>query len=282
VGPARAGFRLDQAIAAELPQVSRTLAKKVLGEGGVFVDRKRVKIAGRLVQEGQTVEVNVAGELLQERPPLPELELFVVSESSTFFVVDKPSGMLSAPSPETDQHDVLAHLAKRSPSGVFLVHRLDRPTSGLMVVAKSAKSAAHLSEQVATHAMKRSYEALIFGSLEKQETVSSAIDEKEAITHFSPLQKYGDVSHVRADLETGRTHQVRIHATHRGTPILGDSKYGRALTRKVSPRAPRLALHARRLVFQDPENDQMVEFESEFPEDLRAYLKLLPPPGSDC
>lgn len=280
-----AGLRLDQAISAGLPDVSRTLAKRVLLEGGVFVDRKRVKVASRLVREGQWVEVHVAAPSQKEAKP--SYELPVLHESASYLVVDKPSGLCSAPTPESDMQDVLALLKRRAATkgdagDLFLVHRLDRPTSGLMVVAKTKAAAAHLSLQAASHQMQRIYDALLFGTLAEKVTITEPIEDREAVTTFTPLASYAVATRVRAELLTGRTHQVRIHATHMGTPILGDSKYGRSLTRKHTPRPPRLGLHARTLAFLDPDSEKVVEFHSDFPEDLAAYERLLSPQGGDC
>lgn len=251
----------------------------------MFVDRSRVKIAGRKVRCGQAVELFVAEDRERARTTEFAHELILVSETADFVVVDKPSGLYSAPIPESDQQDLLAHLKRRSnetEGEFFLVHRLDRPTSGLMVVAKTRAAAAHLSDQVASRRMKRRYEALLVGRLDQPETVSHPIDGKEAITEFAPLQQRGPLTWVSAELRTGRTHQVRIHATARGTPIVGDSKYGRALSRGVSVQPPRLALHAVELSFLDPAEGKVVRFSSPMPEDLQTYWERLPDLDPTC
>src|SRR5690606_26169474 len=148
------GKRLDQAIAAHLPEVSRTRAKVALNDGGVFVDRKRTKVAGRLVRTGQQIEVNLAGAVARKEIDTAAPEIPVVKMTNDFIVVDKPSGLFSAPTPESDANDLLHFLKKtleemkESNTEIFLVHRLDRPTSGLMVLARNKKAAAYLSEQV--------------------------------------------------------------------------------------------------------------------------------------
>jgi 23S rRNA-/tRNA-specific pseudouridylate synthase len=130
--------------------------------------------------------------------------------------------------------------------------------------------------------MKRRYEALLVGKLEEPETVREPIGGKEAITDFAPLRRRGPLTWVSAELHTGRTHQVRIHATARGTPIIGDSKYGRALSRDLSVRPPRLALHAVELSFTDPSEEKILRFASPLPGDLQTYWDALPDPDPSC
>lgn len=279
------GLRLDQAISAHLPEVSRTLARKVLREGGVFVDKKRVKIAARTVRPGQRVEIYVSLAARVPQTQSAEVELPIVRETDDYVVVDKPSGMFSAPTPATDQRDVLAYLTRQSqtPNGeLFLVHRLDRPTSGLMVVAKSKSAAAHLSKQVASRTMKRRYEAFLFGSMESATTAAGSIEGKEAQTDFAPLASRGPLVWVSAELKTGRTHQVRIHAEELGAPICGDSKYGRSTLRRLAFRPPRLCLHAAELRFLDPTTNELVRLESPLPPDLLDFWERLPDPDDHC
>jgi len=281
-----AGLRLDQAISIHLSDISRALARRVLSEGGVFVDKKRVKIAGRSVRAGQAIDVFVESERSSAATDAP-LELTVLLETADYVVVDKPTGMFSAPTPATDQKDVLAALDRRDKAAgqsgeYFLVHRLDRPTSGLMLVAKNKGAAAHLSEQVAARRMKRRYEAFLLGSLTEEVSVTTPVEQKEAHTDFAPLRDRAGITWVSAELGTGRMHQVRIHATSLGMPVLGDSKYGRSLARRAPLRPPRLALHAAELTFIDPSTRQVIRLDCPMPPDLLDYWKRLPEPAGDC
>ncbi len=276
------GKRLDQAIAAHLPEVSRTRAKVALSDGGVFVDRKRTKVAGRLVRTGQQIEVHLANAIVRKEIDTAAPEIPVVKMTDDFIVVDKPSGLFSAPTPESDANDLLHFLKKslqetgESTAELFLVHRLDRPTSGLMVLARNKKAAAYLSEQVAEHSMTRRYQAVLVGSLAETVVQTSSIDGKDAETTFTPLEQRGPATWVSARLGTGRTHQVRLHAEALSAPVAGDSKYGRSLQRALATRPPRLALHACELTFRDPATQKVLQFVSPWPQDLAEWWANLP------
>lgn len=275
------GKRLDQAIAAGLPEVSRTRAKVAIGDGGVFIDRKRVKVAGRLVRTGQKIEVNLTSPLAQKELQGPAPVISIIAQSEDYIVVDKASGLFSAPTPESDSNDLLYFLAKQLETAghtkdLFLVHRLDRPTSGLMVLARHKKAAAYLSEQVADHSMTRRYQAVLVGALPKTTVAQMPLEGKTAETAFTPLEQRGPATWVSARLTTGRTHQVRLHAEALEAPVAGDSKYGRRLQRALSLRPPRLALHACELTFRDPKSGKVLQFSSPWPEDLAEWWGKLP------
>lgn len=278
------GLRLDQAIAKNVASVSRTLAKKLLTEGGVFVDKKRTKVAGRIVREGQRIDVHVSQLATSPQPEVAPLEIPIVELTESYVVIDKPSGVFSAPTPESDRNDAMAFVARilkqrgASDTGIFLVHRLDRPTSGLMIFARTKAAAASLSEQLAEKSAGRHYEALLVGRLEGETTVTAPLEGKTAQTHFVPRVQRGGVTWVEATLETGRTHQVRLHAEHLGAPVAGDSKYGRREQRALASRPPRMALHASRLTFRDPETGLERAFSSPLPDDLVIWFNSLPDP----
>lgn len=288
VGPAQAGLRIDQAMAQLIDGLSRTRAKALLAAGSVSLDKKRVKVAGRIVQAGQRLVVFDSDELVSQAAGNVLLPLPVVSLTPDYVVVNKPSGMFSAPTPESDRGDVLdvlkRHLQEQGQAAdLFLVHRLDRPTSGLMVVARNRSWAAHLSAQVADHSAGREYFAILSGQLKENIAVREPIEGRDAVTHFEPIEERAGLSLVRARLETGRTHQVRLHALELGMPVLGDSKYGRQEQRRALSglaRAPRLALHATRLCFLDL-SGKSIEFESPLPEDLDAYFQAVSAPSQE-
>jgi 23S rRNA pseudouridine1911/1915/1917 synthase len=250
----------------------------------VFLDRKRVKVAGRIVRAGQVIEVNL-GDFAPMTTGREESVLVpVVHQTDDYVVIDKPSGLFSAPTPESDRNDVLAFLrqqlgtadAPRSITDLHLVHRLDRPTSGLMVIAKTSTAAAHLSAQMASREMTRRYAAILCGQIEAQVEVDQFIEDRPAQTVFTLVEQRARACLVEAELRTGRTHQVRIHANHLHAPVAGDSKYGRSRARLLDVRAPRLCLHASQLRFVDPKNGTQQVFHSPLPEELAKWFHSLP------
>lgn len=277
VEPKEAGLRLDQALAEKIPGLSRTHARRLIDAGAVFVDKKRTKIAGKKVQAGQRVTTTLAAPSLDAAlTVLVEEEITVRHEDDDCLVVEKPSGLFSAPTLESDRNTVLEAL--RAHGRLHLVHRLDRPTSGLMVLGKTPKGAAALSELFRTHAIERSYLALLSGLIEERCSVALPLDEREARSDFEPLDVRAGVTLARVHLHTGRTHQVRRHAESLGTPVLGDSKYGRGLLRaRGLPRPPRLALHAEVLGFIQPLSGTPLHFVSPLPSALAAYWNALSP-----
>lgn len=270
------GLRLDQALAKRVPDLSRAKARVLIEQGSVFVERKRVKVASRLVRKGQSVTLESLSAIALETSSW-DLDKMVLYEDQALVVFDKPSGVLSAPTPESDQNNLHRAAEVRNKSPLWLVHRLDRPTSGLIVFAKTKHAAAKLSQALSDHSMQREYLAIALGQLEDPSvTIRLPIDGRAAATEFSTLERRGAQSLVRARLETGRTHQVRIHATALGCPILGDRRHGVALLERTPhPRPPRLLLHAAHLRFAHPNESRIVELESALPDDMRAYWELL-------
>lgn len=272
------GTRLDRLIARRPPELSRGLARRAIGAGAVFVDKKRVKVASRSVHTGQRVTIH-RGPWLEQTPAgtasFPEASPapLVVAKTDDYLVIDKPSGLFSAPTPEGDQSDVLFHL--REHGALHLVHRLDRPTSGLMVLARHRRAAGWLSRQLEERTMGRRYRAILLGRLPDSEVeVNREVGGRPAVTHFELLQQRSEATLVRATLQTGRTHQIRQHAEMLGAPVAGDSKYGRTRARRLPQRCPRLALHAERLWFEDG-SGKTLQFQSPFPAELAAFWDAL-------
>jgi 23S rRNA pseudouridine1911/1915/1917 synthase len=274
VAPEDAGLRLDQLLAKRVPGLSRRTARKVLEIGGVFVERARIKFASKFIQPGRKVEVNMGGALDQvlaaEEVAPPTID--VIFEDEHLLVVDKPSQLMTAPTPESDRHNVLFYLQQRPSSpDLHLVHRLDQSTSGLLVVAKTSSSARVLSEAFRTHSLERIYRTVLMGDLDQPQIVDSPIEGRPASTSFAPIGRKTGFTLADARLETGRTHQVRVHAQHMGHPVLGDRSYGRATENDP----PRLALHARVLGFTHPSTGQPLRFEREWPADLDDWWRGL-------
>jgi len=263
VTPEDAELRLDQLI-AKRTELSRRSAREALKLGGVQVDRKRVKVAGRLVKPG--LEVRVAFD--PDLPPVPTTPIPIVFEDAWIVAVDKPAGLATQGTWATDRHDLLALLkAQRPDLQTFLHHRLDQGTSGLLVLAKDPKANKGLAEAFASRDLEKLYLARLSEPLEAC-TVKAPIgrirgadpgrfgcegdlmDPKSAHTDFRPATAEETAGLVPghwvvARIHTGRTHQIRVHLVHLGRPILGDGLYGGAPS-------DRLWLHAWRLGLKHP------------------------------
>ncbi len=269
-----AGLRLDQIIPRHIGGLSRRKARAVIDLGGVFVDRARVKVAGRQLRPGQIVEVVVGGAI--ERTGETPLEPAIVHVDDHVIVVDKPAGLVTAPTPESDRGDLLDQLGRRF-GEVYLVHRLDLPTSGLLVFARTRAANKALGEAFKTHDVDREYRAIVVGEIAAAQTIDRPINGKRAVTHVTPIEllprgSTGPATLVAARLETGRTHQIRIHLAGLGHPVLGDRQHGGELERTFEPRAPRLALHACLLGFTHPAAPHdRVQFTSPLPGELAAF-----------
>jgi 23S rRNA pseudouridine1911/1915/1917 synthase len=252
--------------------LSRRKARAVIDVGGVFVDRHRVKVAGRPVRAGQTIEVTIGGALERAEPPAAA----IVFEDAHVIVADKPAGLVTAPTPESDRGDLLDQLQRRS-GEVYLVHRLDLPTSGLLVFARTRAANKQLGDAFVRHDIDREYRAVALGEVAAQ-TIARPIDGRDAITHVAPIEALADATLVGVRLETGRTHQIRIHLAGLGHPVAGDSQHGGERARTFVPKAPRLALHAAVLGFTHPATGERVRFESAMPPELAAWIARLRPP----
>lgn len=268
------GLRLDQVVPKHLPGLSRRKARAVIDTGGVFVDRTRVKVAGRTVRAGQVIEVNVGGAVERTAPPLAPT---LVHLDDHVIVVIKPAGLVTAPTPESDRGDLLDQLG-RAHGEVFLVHRLDLPTSGLLVFARTRAANKRLGDAFKVHDIDREYRAVVIGAPTTQ-TVDRPIGGKRAVTHVTVLEALAGATLVAARLETGRTHQIRLHLAGLGTPVAGDTQHGGEASRTFVPRAPRLALHAALLGFTHPATGERVRFTAPVPPELEAWIARLRPPA---
>jgi 23S rRNA pseudouridine1911/1915/1917 synthase len=286
VEPDDVGLRLDQLLAAKIEELSRNKARIVLDLGGVFVDGKRVKNASRKLQAGTKVDVHLGGALqrasketgrearARDEAKLPAYKLLF--EDRRMVVVDKPSGLLTAPTPESDRNNLASILQRRARNGnrrLHVVHRLDLETSGVLVFAKGGEANRRLSELFRSHDLTRQYLAVVAGAFPEGETICEVeVGGKAARTTFGVLERFGArATLVRATLDTGRTHQIRIHARALGRSVLGDRKYGR----RTDHDPPRLALHAARLAFQHPHRKMDLDFRSPLPKELARWLERL-------
>jgi 23S rRNA pseudouridine1911/1915/1917 synthase len=275
------GRRLDQVLAARVEGLSRRQARVLLDIGGVFVDGRRIKMAGRPMRAGEEVVAVMGGALAratkktgraarsadeQNLPPFT-----VVFEDDDIVVVEKPSGLLTAPTPESDRNN-LADLLSRRPGSVpvFVVHRIDLETSGLVVFAKTADANRELSNRFRDHDLERAYLAAVAGRFpDAIKRIDRPVGGRRAVTHVEIRERFDDrATLVSCRLETGRTHQIRLHMAEVGTPVIGDARYGRPF----SPAPPRMALHATKLGLAHPRTGAPLSFESPWPDDLKAWL----------
>src|SRR5450755_129275 len=256
VRDADVGRRLDQVLAARVPELSRTQARVLLDIGGVFVGGRRVKVASRAVHAGEEV-VAVMGGAFSRATKRPGREAraederrlpahTIVFEDDDLVVVEKPAGLLTAPTPESDRNNLAMLLSRRAPGpepSVFVVHRIDLETSGLVVFAKTAHANRALSEKFRTHDIERAYLAVVTGTFpDDVSRIARPVGGRPAVTHVAIRERLGMLATLlECRLETGRTHQIRLHATGLGHPVVGDAKYG--VPFRAAP-APRMALHA--------------------------------------
>ncbi len=280
VPPEAEGLRLDQCLARYVPSLSRRTARVALSIGAVFVDRKRVKVASRSVRRGQQITVHLKGAferaLAQSAPhaAAPSLKLEaprILHEDEELVVLDKPAGMLAAPTPESDLNNVQAWLQQRAPSRtrVYVVHRLDLQTSGVMVYAKTERANRHLSELFRLHDLRRCYAVFAEGQVSwKEQLVELPLHGRRAVTRFQREARLPRFTRLRAELETGRTHQIRLHLLALGHPVLADARYSKR--RPWHP--PRVALHATLLEFRHLDGRSR-HFETPLPDDLETWYQ---------
>lgn len=306
-----AGARLDRVLALRLPGLSRSRLKGLIEAGAVTAGGATIGEASFRVKPGQTFAIEIPS-LEPAEPEAQEIALDVVFEDAAVIVVDKPAGLVVHPAPgNPDRTLVNALLAHCGPQltgigGVGrpgIVHRLDKDTSGLMVVAKTQAAQDSLTRQFAARSVERRYWALVWGTPEPREgEVSGAIGRhptnrkkmavvqrngKPALTRYRVLRSFADgaVSLVECRLATGRTHQIRVHMAESGHPLLGDPLYGRArpaLLKRLPAAAQgrlaalhRQALHAKTLGFTHPQTGRTLAFDSELPDDLKGLMQCL-------
>jgi 23S rRNA pseudouridine1911/1915/1917 synthase len=312
--------RLDRFLARRFPEVSRARFQRLIAEGHVKVEGQTAADANLKLKPDQLVEVVMPPPAPAE--PLPEnIDLDIVFEDKHLIVINKPVGLVVHPAAGhaggTLVNALLAHCGD-SLSGIGgvkrpgIVHRLDKDTSGLLVIAKNDAAHQSLSEQFQAHGrdgrLHRSYLAFVWGVPERpagmiatglarstanrqKMAVSNSTSAKQAITHFVRLETFGQVaSMLRCNLETGRTHQIRVHLTHIGHPLLGDSTYGggfKSSLAKLPPGAVEAvkalkgqALHAAELGFEHPRTGKPLHFEAKLPpalSQLHHEMRLLSP-----
>ena len=296
-----AGLRIDQALAKALPQYSRARLQSWIEEGAVRVDG-RVPRARDKVLGGERVRIEARLEADTQVAPEP-LPLDVVFSDRALWVINKPPGLVVHPGAGNREHTLQNALLALEPDLALvpragLVHRLDKDTSGLLVVARTPEIHAALVSALAAREIQRQYLAICAGVMTGGGTVDLPIgrhrtirtrmavrsDGREAVTHYRVVQRYRAHTLVRVELETGRTHQIRVHLAHIGYPIVGDPVYGgrRKLPPKAHPqlvaelgRFKRQALHAARLQLRHPLTGREIAWEAPMPQDMTALVEAL-------
>ena len=288
-----AGVRLDAFLSAD-GALTRSQAARLIAEGRVRVNGKPAAKSARL-SGGETVTVDVP-QLRETAVPPQDIPLDVVYEDDDVIVVNKPTGLVVHPAPghpDGTLVNALLHHCGDSLSGIGgekrpgIVHRIDRDTSGLIIAAKNDAAHLALSAQLKDHSLSRTYECLVTGNMKQDSgTVDAPIgrssaDRKKmavvptgrrAVTHWEVVARYPGVTHLRCRLETGRTHQIRVHMAYIGHPILGDTVYG---AKKPVPGLTGQCLHATGLRFIHPRTGEPVELHCPLPPEFTAMLQKL-------
>ena len=301
ITPDLAGLRLDQAAAELFGDYSRARLQKWIRSGELTVDGQRLKPTHKACT-GETLVLDAVAEREGE-VYAQDIPLDVVHVDGDIIVLNKPAGLVVHPAagnPDGTLQNALLHfdesLAALPRGGI--VHRLDKETSGVMVVARSLRAHTSLVRQLQTREMSRVYQALASGDLAGKGTVDAPIGRhprdrkrmavvasgKPAVSHYRSLKRFGDATHVEVSLESGRTHQIRVHMAHIGHPLIGDPVYGHkprapsAVTEmqfEAMRAFPRQALHAFRLRLVHPDSSGAVTFEAPLPEDMVKLLSCL-------
>ena len=288
-----AGVRLDAFLSAD-GALTRSQAARLIAEGRVRVNGKPAAKSARL-SGGETVTVDVP-QLRETALPPQDIPLDVVYEDDDVIVVNKPTGLVVHPAPghpDGTLVNALLHHCGDSLSGIGgekrpgIVHRIDRDTSGLIIAAKNDAAHLALSAQLKDHSLSRTYECLVTGNMKQDSgTVDAPIgrssaDRKKmavvptgrrAVTHWEVVARYPGVTHLRCRLETGRTHQIRVHMAYIGHPILGDTVYG---AKKPVPGLTGQCLHATGLRFVHPRTGEPVDLHCPLPPEFTAMLQKL-------
>ena len=297
-------MRLDQAISELMPDYSRSRLQQWIKQGSITVNGSQYKPKEK-VKANDLIEVSA--ELEAQGDWLPEpMDLDVIFEDDSILILNKPVGLVVHPAAGNYSGTLVNGLlhyneALNNVPRAGIVHRLDKDTSGLMVVAKTLQAHAHIVGQLQDRSMGREYEAVVTGVMTGGGTVDEPIARhsrdrkkmtvtpfgKPAVTHYRLIKKFEHHTHIRVKLETGRTHQIRVHMAHIGYPLVGDPTYagrsrvpaGTSAEFKEALKAfPRQALHAKKLTLIHPVDEQEVSWEVELPEDMRGLLKLVERP----
>lgn len=291
------GERIDKFLPSKLSDISRSYIHKLIEDGNITVNQNSVNKKYKL-SENDTINVKIPEP--QELEIIPEnIPLDIVYEDNDLLIVNKPKGMVVHPAPGNYSGtlvNALLYHCKNSLSGINgiirpgIVHRIDKDTSGLLIVAKNDTSHKELAEQIKNHSFTREYEAIVYGNLKEDTgTINANIarhktDRKKmavvpflgrnAVTHYTVLKRYGNFTHIKLKLETGRTHQIRVHMSYIGHPVVGDEVYANPKNNPFKFLKGQ-CLHARTIGFIHPTTKKYLEFTSPLPEYFQKILNKL-------
>ncbi len=285
------GIRIDKWLAENIDDLSRTSVQKLLKEGNININSASVNKNYKL-RIGDIIEINIPDPADLDVIP-QNIPIEIVYEDNDLLVVNKPKGMVVHPaagnSDGTLVNALLYHCKGRlsSINGVIrpgIVHRIDKFTSGLLIVAKNDNAHTHLAEQIKNHSFTREYVGIVCGHMKDEEsTINAPIgrhqhdrkkmtvtdkNSKNAVTHYKVLESFDKYSLLKFNLETGRTHQIRVHMAYIGHPILGDDVYGKSFKGIEGQ-----CLHAKKIGFIHPATGKYMEFDSKLPEYFESVLK---------
>jgi len=303
VPPSHEGERLDRALSTLIPDVSRAEVARWIDAGRVTVNGRVVLRAAERVRAGQELVAVPLPPPPSDATPDPTVRFAVLYEDDALVVVDKPAGLVVHPAKGhwegTLVHGLLARgpLAENEEGGPArpgIVHRIDKDTSGVLVVARTAVAREALKKMFAAHELERVYDAIAVGTLPDRKTfdtlhgrhptdrkkfTSRTREGKRAVTHVQVVERFAHAVRVECRLETGRTHQIRVHLAEANAPLLGDALYGKPprdpKVRAIGEELGRQALHARLLAFPHPITGKKLRFEAPWPEDFARAVAAL-------
>ena len=289
--------RLDAWLGSRFPEHSRARWQELIKSGFVTVNAQ-VRKPSQEVREGDVIDVRIPPPVSVEVAP-EDIPLAILYEDADLIVINKPAGLVVHPAPGHDSgtlvNALLHHCTDLKGIGGELrpgiVHRLDLDTSGTLVVAKNEQAMMHLAAQFKGRSVRKEYVALVWGRPrppsgrietlvgrnphDRKKMSARPHAGKPAVTNYETLGAFGEVSYLRVRIETGRTHQIRVHLAHIGHPVVGDRQYGGARRAQLPAPAERQMLHAERLAFQHPRTGKELEFVSPLPDDMKNLLAAL-------
>ena len=295
------GERLDYAISEMLPDYSRSKISKWIKTGLVLNNNQPFKPKAK-VESSEVISLRIDSSNSTEWLP-EKISLDIVYEDEDIIIINKPFGLVTHPGAGnltgTLANGLLYYDSKLSQldrSGI--VHRLDKNTSGLMVIAKNPKSQKHLVEQLQTHSVQREYSAIVYGHMisggsidepigrDRKDRIKQAVinNGKKAITHYRVVNRFANHTHVKAILETGRTHQIRVHLSYIGHPLIGDPLYGGRVRfpknasqniKESLKNFDRQALHSKKLTLCHPRSQEYLTWKADLPKDMHNLLQIL-------
>ncbi len=295
------GKRLDQALAKLLPEHSRARLQGWIRDGYVLIDKKIMRPRDK-IQGGEQVEIQAEIEVQVSASP-ENIPLEIIFEDEYLIIINKPAGLIVHPGAGNPQHTLMNALLHHDQKldqipRAGIVHRLDKDTSGLLVIARTPQSHTSLVKQLQTRDMHREYVTIVSGVMTAGGTIDQPIGRhpkhrtrmaivkngRTAITHYRIIRKYRHHSQLQVNLETGRTHQIRVHMTWYHHPIIGDPVYGakKQLVKGMDSNLanivtafPRQALHARAIQLLHPHSDELMTWEAPIPEDITELINSL-------